>query len=555
MAQVAVPTAAKVDRRSVKVAVVTKDKLGWKPDLAWVFKKGAEPVGINLRKQRWLRLAEGLYSIVTFRLRGRLFESCGHAYLEVDPSAGEETSPLYLLEEPDSRWHDGKVVETGVLVKTSGIRNRTLELDGLARELIDASMRYVIDNTESNPMLVRKFGSEHNHYSDLGFSRFSQRRDSHHGVVTVGSAGLPELLSNHLGSSVWATCCTLASKMTGFDQKRFDAATPDQQDAALAELSCGALAACGFMFQWNAEQYDSYSLPKTVLGTTQDCEDNATAVVGAFNWLVANHDRLMLELEGMPRTLLHHLHTMGESMWMAAGYVNLSIANPESETDPDSISGHAFAVMKLRPEYRPDQQQRVYIVEGTNMFYVHPSTYHHDTDQVEVERLFGGCIAQRSAPDRDATYDAPTLQPLDRYRTVDVIFSGSQTLLVGKHIPDERFRVGLTIHEFVRWQFDTHPTADRETRRKIQETWDGFHLDPSFEQAAALFGSYPELSRMYKFDEDEYTEIESVPGVALNGLSARDYHEKRMGKKSGVPIHFPFATILLMPPPKFPVRR
>lgn len=518
-------------------------------DLAWVFKKGGgDPIGVNLRHQKWVRLDSGDYSVATFRLVDAKFQSAGQLYLRVEPGAPKLTFNGWLLVEPNSQWHDGNIIKTDVFVEGDGIIDVTMEYASAAKEAVAKSMEFVIKTSENNPALERKFGSNENHYSDLGFSRFSQRRDAHHGIMTVGSAGLPELECQHVGVDVWEQCCRVATMMAGFDPTVFYTLDREQRLNVLDNLACGALSVTGFMYQWNNEPSDSICCPCVVLGTMQDCEDNATSIVASFNWLMHNFMSVMDGCRSyISRMLLRHLHTMVDSMWMAAGYVDIKIANPEIDC-PDSVSGHAFAIMVLKKTYRPAQERRVYIVEGTNYFYVSPAAHTIKESKRDVDRLFGGAL-HTSYADITSTYSAPTLQPIHRYKTVDVVFSPTQTFLVG-HKDGDKFMVGLDISEFIRWKFEFHPTAPPTTIKKLHDRWGDFVLCPDLQKASELFHSFPELVGSYKLKKNvHYKSVVPLPGKTLYGISGWDLKKKypdRLGFICATGIDMPFTTILLV---------
>lgn len=514
-------------------------------DLAWVYKKGSDyTVGLNLSRHSTCGLhGPGDYGIATFRLDGdKKFASAGHVYLRYTGPGKRIVVPCYLLKSAGSRWYDGKRVETGVTVTGGGIEDVTAEYEAVAKAAIDASMDYVEETCESNEAMVRMFSNGHNHYTDLGFARFAQRRDGHHSIVTSGCAGIPELGAHKLGAKTWDESCKLAALMSGFDRAVFDGLPEEKRLNVLDELACLALAGTGFMYQWNLEKFDSICLPAVVFGTMQDCEDNAVAVVAAFNWLV-EHGTAKTELGAM---LLDHLRRMCKMMRMVAGYVDVEIANPEA-VDPNSISGHAWAVMYLNDEYRPENSTRIHIIEGTDPFYVQPSTGDHDRDAARAADIYGGALGITYTEYARCTYDSPKLQERHRYKTVDVEFGPSTANFVGRS-GGGRFRVGLTIDQFVEGGFDRHPTADPETVSRVQERWGNFALSPSIPAASRLFDSFPELVGLYKLAPSDYKPMDGHKG-SMSAVSAYDIKTKIDGARGyirGTVIEYPFAHVLVV---------
>jgi hypothetical protein len=534
-------------------------------DLAWIYKKGSNyTIGLNLNRFRSAKLdGPGDYGIATFKLNAKKkFESAGHVYIRFHgdedhfgrtgfrPGVDKRLTMItcYVLKSAKSRWYYGTRTETCVTVHGIGFEDVTEEYEKAAKEAIDESMSFVEKTSDSNESLVRMFSNGHNHYTDLGFARFAQRRDGHHSIVTSGCAGIPELTAHQIGPKTWDECCKLSTLVTGYDAARFDTITPDQNLNVLDELACIALASTGFMYQWNLEPFDSICLPAVVFGTMQDCEDNGTAVVAAFNWLVKQPDEFAKTPIG--KRLHNHLKRMGEKMRLVAGYVDVSIANPEA-VDPSSISGHAWAVMYLKDDYRPDKSTRVLIIEGTDPFYIKPSTNDDAKDTSLASELYGGVIGLAHHQYPRCTYDSPKLQPLHRYKTVDVEFGPKSSEFVGRKGP-KTFSVGLTIDEFVRGGFDRHPTASPETTQKVLDRWGDFVLSPSIPSASRLFDTFPDLRELYKLSPSDYKPIldEVEPKVPMSAVSAFDIKTKIEGAPGyirGIPIELPFATILVVP--------
>lgn len=523
-------------------------------DLAWVYQKGTRyTVGLNLARISTVGLnGAGDYGVATFRLNDQSkFESSGHAYIRVgDEVSGKTKVECTLLEEADSRWYHGIRKKTGVLIE-GVILDVTDEYETEAKEIIDAAMAHVQSTFASNEQLIRMFSNDHNHFTDLGFARFSQRRDGHHSIVTPGVAGIPELDASHIGNKTWSECCKLAMLMTGFNRRKFDTLKDeDQRLNVLDQLACIALAATGFMFQWNLEPYDSICYPATVFGTMQDCEDNAVAVVSSFNWLTQSREAdAGLAPESMALVLHRHLRRMGKMMRMVAGYVDVSIANPEA-IDPKSINGHAWAVLYLNDDYRPDQATRIYIIEGTDPFYINRSTNDDDRDADLVRRLYGGVLGISKGAYPGATYDSPKLQPLHRYKTVDVEFGPRSGDFVGRN--GHKFRVGLTIDEFVSGRFDRAPITPPDIQERTLNRWGDFVLAPEFPMASRLFHTFPRLVDLYKLNPSDYRRIpdDVEPSTPMDAVSAYDIKTKIHGAPGfiqGYPIELPFSTILVVP--------
>ncbi len=531
-------------------------------DLAWVYQKGRSyTVGVNLGKTQTVGLnGSGDYGVATFRFNdGYKLESSGHVYIRVgDEITKRSTVDCYILKEASSNWYHGVRRKTSVVIEGM-IQDVTTEYEAESKKIIDEAMHHVETSFASNEQLIRMFSNGHNHFSDLGFARFAQRRDGHHSIVTPGCAGIPELGASHIGDKTWGECCRLAMLMTGFRRREFDALKDEELRLnVLDQLACIALAATGFMFQWNLEPYDSICYPATVLGTMQDCEDNAVAVVSSFNWLTQSRGTgASLKPESMELVLHRHLRRMGKMMHMVAGYVDVSIANPEA-IDPNSISGHAWAVLYLNDDYRPDQRTRIYVIEGTDPFYIHRSTNDDERDVELARRLYGGVLNVSNEAYPGATYDSPKLQPLHRYKTVDVEFGPRSSEFVGRNGP--KFRVGLTIDEFVSGRFDRAPIAPEALQKRVIDRWGDFVLAPDFPVASRLFHTFPKLVDLYKLRPSDYKRIpdDVEPTTAMDAMSAFDIKTKLHGAPGyiqGYPIELPFSTILVVPAAKSHVSR
>lgn len=521
-------------------------------DLAWVFDGKSEPQYARFVHQKTRRIelpaSSGDFAVATFAIfddkRSRLpmpnpkFKSMGHTYIRIQ-STGDVVHEhnLYLLTEPESMWHRGKAEKTDMVVRGANVVDVRKEYEDVAKRCIEESMKYVLATSTSNMQLERTFGSKDNHYTDLGFSRFSQRRDGHHGIVTVGSAGIPELKEHRVGIATWDAACEVAALMTGYDDE-VQGLTPDQKLNVMDNLACGALSMIGCMFQWNDEPFDSICQPSVVLGMMQDCEDDAVSIVGAFNYLTS--PKMGTPKTALGKQLLTHLKRMAESMWMAAGYVDTTVADP-TKVSPDTISGHAYAIMMLRRDYRTDMPQRIYIVEGTNFFLVAPQS---DTPFDEV---FGGALKRVDGSiEMPCTYKPPHRQPLARYKTIDVIFSATETLLVGKRPPRGKFIVGLKVKDFIRREFDTHPTAPSDVCKDIRQRWAHFNLAPDLSMLTKLFREFPE-SKLYTINSGDFTPVATRRNVVYCVVTAYDIHTQCLKNVRGKRIDFPFCSFIMMP--------
>lgn len=518
-------------------------------DLAWIFAKDTKPIGVNLRKKQSVMVQiHKYYSIATFKLvttvkKGSHFASSGQVYIYTEGDDVQRQVPLYILKQESSMWYKGVRTKCPMSVAGKGILDVTEKYEKASKDIIDASMEHVLATSISNQTLVRLYRNPSNHYTDLGFSRFAQRRDTHHAIMTPGSAGLPELSEFRISADCWDNCCLVASRMAGYNASI--KLTAEQSLNVLDNLTCGALAVIGFMFQWNKEPFDSLCIPATVLGTMQDCEDNAAVVVATFNYLKRH---AIQPKTALGRKLLKHLYIMADTMWTGAGYVDTTVADP-SVISKDTITGHVFGVMVLKKDYRRDQRRRIYIVECTNFFYVNVDVDNVDGKPGDVQQLFGGALRQSSSPFPDnITYKPPVLQPFARYRTIDVLFSAKDTYLIGRAQKGAKFIVGMKPDEFVLNAFDRHATATPEIRKRVHELWDGFYLAPNVWELEPLVMSYTELAP-YRKPHPKVSSLDNIKeSMPMAAYSAYDTNVVAIAPLKGIECRFPFTTLVLVYP-------
>lgn len=217
-------------------------------------------------------------------------------------------------------------------------------------------------------------------------------------------------------------------------------------------LACGSLGATGWMYEWHNEPTDSISMPAVQLGTMQDCEDTAVAVVGSFIHLKKMNPNDVSH--PMARMILLFLQKMVSEACMAAGHVDVVTANPK-EINPDGITGHAFPVLFLDKDYRRQQEQRVFIIESTNPFYPHA--------QPEDGSDLYECILQTKPPSECIdVFPAPQYLPTAKYKTITNLFYHDKSHVIGekKQTRSKRpFTVGIECEDFLRGNFEERAYA------------------------------------------------------------------------------------------------
>lgn len=87
--------------------------------------------------------------------------------------------------------------------------------------VMNQSEMYFINRFRSNDVLSFKYMKKVVPYFTMAFGRFFQRREGHHGILTYGCAGIPELKSHHVTPAVWVQCCSMFMKMSGFNEEKF----------------------------------------------------------------------------------------------------------------------------------------------------------------------------------------------------------------------------------------------------------------------------------------------------------------------------------------------
>lgn len=215
-------------------------------------------------------------------------------------------------------------------------------------------------------------------------------------------------------------------------------------------LACGSIGVTGWMYEWHNEPTDSISMPAVQLGTMQDCEDTAVAVVGSFIHLKKmNPDEVE---HPMARMILLFLQFMASESCMATGHVDVVTANPK-EINPDGITGHAFPVIILKKEYRQSKEQRIFIIESTNPFYPHPDPRQTD--------LYDCILKTKAPPDSVHIFPAPQYFPICRYKTITNLFYHDKSHVIGSECTSDSypFVVGIECEDFLRGDFEERTYA------------------------------------------------------------------------------------------------
>lgn len=170
----------------------------------------------------------------------------GHVFLDLKP-AGQ----TYIRYGNCNRHVKGYILKYRGSWKNARRTCTKLRVCGLIEDVSDEYMfdkDLVMENSEyyftnrfkSNDVLSLKYMKNVVPYFTMAFCRFYQRREAHHGILTYGCAGIPELKSHHITSDIWTQCCHVFMKMSGFDERRFLSMYPDffQNDAFVNSNGC-----------------------------------------------------------------------------------------------------------------------------------------------------------------------------------------------------------------------------------------------------------------------------------------------------------------------------
>jgi len=506
------------------------------PVVVWIFGKTiSPPIGKYINGDVDIEVPEGIFSVVFFKIVNNTLESSGQVYVNKNSSFPIATINPTLITSRHSNWNCANTIVIKDIELRCHIKSLNKEYASIHREACDRARKYIVSNFKSNAELISLTG-----HKQLGFCRLSQRRDGHHGIMTTSVAGIPELHSNNIGVHCFEMCCNLVMGLMGFDAIKFGSADKSSRKISLEELSCGVLAACGFKYRWNDEPYDSICLPSVVLGTMQDCEDNAVSVIASFNWIIKNVALLRHHLKGVHVQIINHIVRMCKRMYLAAGFVDVKIANP-TITNPNTLSGHAFAVLELNDDYVFDK--RFIIIEGTDSFYVHKSTYDKHNDELFVQTSTCG-ILQQVNTQANGSINNPSLQPTARYKTVNNLFTENNVYFVCPK--NHRSVVGVKTDDFLSGMFDLVPIVPDYISKSVISITKDFVLSPSLEQAGVLMDSIPELNIYKDFDEKNITSYDIDNGTPYTAYFAYDINKNKKPQK-GVLLSFPLCNIILVP--------
>jgi hypothetical protein len=514
------------------------------PSLVWVIGRKSTMGQVTTDKgQCRFMVAPGVYSVAVFKVRDDYLDSDGQGYIEVSPRHDEIIVTLGVLKQSDSNWYYGKEHESSGVTVSGMVQSLTEDYGKIHQTACVAARKYIEDNFKSNPQLEKLLKKE-----QIGFCRLSQRRDGHHGIMTTSVAGIPELHSFNVGVETIRRCFTLVKALTGFDEVLFGSVNKDCQKVVLEELACGLLASFGFKNRWNNERYDSICNPAIVLGTMQDCEDNAVAVVSAFNWIKENEGTILGQLkeDSFEYRVVKQIIEMADEMYMAAGFVDVEIANP-TITNPNTISGHAFAILKLKENYilSTESNNRYVIVECTDSFYIHPSTNDAEKDKLLVKTSTGGVLCQASSGS-NATINHSSKLPKDRYKSICNIFTENGTYYV---VVDDEFKksVGVSLVEFMEGKFHLVPIVPDEISKPVREINKKCIFSASLENAGILLDQLPELKDLYKKFNGVEINSEIKPRENYTVMHIYDINKKKLTDVSGIVVPFGLSPVVLVP--------
>jgi len=512
------------------------------PSLVWVIGSESTVGDVTTDKGECSFMVDpGVYSVAVFKVLGDYLDSDGQGYIDVSPNRVQSTITLGVLKQSDSNWYYGKEHESRGVTVFGMVKSLTEEYGKIHQTACAAARKYIEDNFKSNPQLQKLLKKE-----QIGFCRLSQRRDGHHGIMTTSVAGIPELHSFNVGVETIRRCFTLVKALTGFDEELFGRVNKDCQKVVLEELACGLLASFGFKNRWNNERYDSICNPAIVLGTMQDCEDNAVAVVSAFNWIKEKSGTILRQLEGsFEHRVVEQIIKMADKMYMAAGFVDVEIANP-TITNPNTISGHAFAILKLKDNYilSKESNNRYVIVECTDSFYIHPSSNDAEKDKLLVKTSTGGVLCQASSGS-NATINHSSKLPKDRYKSICNVFTEYGTYYV---VDDEtKTSVGASVVDFLEGKFDLVPIVPEKISKPVREINKKCIFRASLEDAGLLLDRLPELKNLYKNFNGVKINSEINPRENYTVMHIYDINKKNLTDVSGIVVPFGLSPVVLVP--------
>ena len=289
------------------------------------------------------------------------------------------------------------------------------------------------------------------------------------------------------------------------------AVSETQRKNAMDALACLALSASGCQYLWHGEKVDRICNPLTKLGTEQDCEDTAVAVCCFWRWLSTCVDK-PVGGNGLALQLYDHLRTVVRDVVLVAGFVDVEVAQPGVESK-DTISGHAWVALRTKEGHS-------FFVETTNFAYPHSGQ--------SAKALYGEMLCEGKAGSEALPYDAPQLQQLWRYKTVDVMFTEDNGYLV---LAGEN-TVGVTAEDFIKGKYDSCPIASIELQARASKLWTNFDARPSEEDVIRL----AQAVKHTKGDNSTST-VGAAPGQSFL---------MPPGSKGMVGLRFPLSTVVVV---------
>lgn len=498
---------------------------------AWVYTKTTT---VYIRKDIPKELeVQGDVGVAAFNLRKNKLDHAGHVYLQ---PVGETD-----LQKISTRCNGGDK-RGSAIIEATGLKDVLDLYMCKANKFMEEAEEHILNNFKSNETMVRRYEGKLG-FNDIGYCRTSQIRDTHHGIKTTGVAGIGEMKMFEFDWSMWNSCVKWCLLISGFNKTAYDSLTLDKRANVDDALACLALSLTACQFQWNNEKIDSVCNPVVKLGTRQDCEDCAVVQSSVFKWLRANIDKakpflpLALELHQQPIALYLALHLVSivEDVRMAAGWVDTEIANPTT-ISCDTISGHAWAVLHLK---EPRNDRKIYINEGTEPFYVFRSSNDPVKDRSWGRRYFGDALSIGEDDDCECTWGSPKLQPIERYRTVDVEFTDTASYFVVEGIKDASgmWSVGAEVETYLKGDAQSVKMIPEQIEKMVED-WVDFDARPSLRMAVGLFERL-ELNNSYKGNDAEYSFLSPV--IARPTVSRFDLnHESPL--RYSTSIQLPFCT-------------
>ena len=479
--------------------------------------------------------AQGDVGVAAFILREKKLCHAGHVYLQ--PVGDTEVTKIA------TRCNGGNR-EGDAILETSGLKDVLDLYVCKVDHIMEASCNYIKSKFKSNITMVRRYEGKSD-FNDIGYDRLYQIRDTHHGLETTGVAGIGEMQMFEFTWDMWLSCVKWCLLISGFDKTHYGSLVAEKRENVDDALACLTLSLTAVQFQWNEEKLDSVCNPVVKLGTRQDCEDCAVVQSSVFKWLKANIEKAEYNLRHDFATYLAvHLVNLVEDVRMAAGWVDTEIANPKSISCA-TISGHAWAVLHLKKERNG---RRIYINEGTEPFYVFRSSNDVIKDRSWGHSYFGDAILIGECDITNCTWGSPKLQPVERYRTVDVEFTDTASYFIGEGVKDDSglWSVGAEVETYLKGEAKSTKMVPPEIE-KMLEDWVDFDARPSLQMAITLFRKLG-LQSCYTGVDTDYSYIS--PRIPRPTISSFDLDHDSPWRYS-TSVQLPFSTVYCIETQKY----